>query len=168
MSVGKCHDDCLSLPRETSWVGGWVGERRLLARPGPPATFSGSGGIVSGSRKAKARPHPAATCRLSTCPAGPRAGVHSLGWGHLEMEENQAPEGLSRRPGLSCLGPLQRCSGCPRAQQKAKGLLDDAAETPQDLGSPRCPASQLSSLLWLQWEKPPFATSPLCFTPRHC
>lgn len=171
---------CLSLPQETSWVGGRVGggDRRLPVQPSSPGSFSGSGGshhfksfggIVSGSKKHQARPHPAAAHGPSTCPAGPRAGVHSLGWGHPGMEENKPQRGFPgdlafpawglSRDAQAAQGHNGRLRACLTILQRVSRVCGAHDFLPSS--SPPC--SDYSE------QKPPLAaSSPLRLAPLHC
>lgn len=98
--MGKCHQSPQTVPQETSLEG--RGERgALLASARHPGVSQALVAAPMPShleyREWKQRgpdnPHPVLAYVPSTSPAGRRAGVHSLGWGHLNVEGGEGPRG---------------------------------------------------------------------------
>lgn len=156
--MGRCHRQLsVSAPRNLlGWrEGGW----RREETPGPTQlsreflrlrwepSFQVLWRYCKWKQKAPGQASPCSSPWPVNLPSRTKSRCSFFGVGPPWDGREQAPEGLSRRPGLSCLGPLQRCSGCPRSQWKAKGLPDNPAESLQGLWSPQFPAFQLPSLL---------------------
>lgn len=147
-------------------LGGQGGERSTSGLSQAPGSFSGSGGshraepfrsIVSRSREDRTSP-------TLYWPMSPRLAQQAeeqvfILWGGATsmwkvVKGLEAPKGLSRRPGLSCLGPLERRS---RSQHKANGLLDDPAKSPRT-----CEASRLPPRSGHDGQRCPHSTPPFC------